>query len=50
MSKVHALNSEVSELTWFSALRFNHYGPNAFLQNANKLEYKESLLDGLYRG
>jgi hypothetical protein len=48
MSKVHALNSEVSELMWFSALRFNHHGPQPYLQNASKVDYRESLLDGLY--
>ena len=48
MSKVHALNSEIDELTWFSALRFNHRGPQPFLENASKVNYRESLLDGLY--
>ena len=48
ISKVHALNSEVNELTWFSALRFNHRGSQPFLENASKMNYRESLLDGLY--
>ncbi len=49
MSKVHALNTnDYGEMMWFSALRFNHYGKEAFLQNATKSNYHESLLDGLY--
>ena len=48
MSKIHALNEENSSLMFFSALRFNHHGHEAFLENCAKADYRESLLDGLY--
>jgi hypothetical protein len=48
LSKVHALNSDLDTPVGFSSLRFNHHGPEPFLWNAMKPEYRESLLDGLY--
>lgn len=48
MSKVHALNSDLDTMMWFSALFFNAHGTEPILQNFEKKDYHESLLDGLY--
>jgi hypothetical protein len=48
MGKLDALNAEMNELMFFSALRFNTRGSQPFLQKASKVDYRESLLDGLY--
>ncbi len=48
MSKVHALNPEDDEMTFFSSLHFNAEGSDPILRNSTKANYRESLLDGLY--
>lgn len=48
LSKVHALNADKNALMAFCALRFNHNGPESFLEKSMKSDYTESLLDGLY--
>jgi hypothetical protein len=48
LSKVHALNGDMSQLIYFSALTFNQKGPEPILKHYEKTEYRESLLDGLY--
>jgi hypothetical protein len=48
LSKVHALNGDLTQMMWFSALTFNQQGPEPVLANYEKANYCESLLDGLY--
>ena len=48
-SKLYALNQDTNATIWFSALRFDTSGTKqSFVQNLEKKDYRESVLDGLY--